>query len=222
MVIPAVAPIPIFIVDDHSMILDSLQTALMSYASLQILGGATEPEEALRRVTELQPKVVLLDICLPGRGSFELARDLINLKQGTRILLLSGFLADVFVAQSLKMRLSGYILKGESLDFLVDAIHRAADGQTVYSPAVEERVVFDESQQRFVARYETDLAALTPRQVEVLRHLACGQSVKEIAKIMHLSQKSVDSHKYRIMNKLGIHDRVELARFAIREGLMVP
>lgn len=69
-------------------------------------------------------------------------------------------------------------------------------------------------------RGESGLSSLTNRQLEVLRHLAVGQSVKEVARQMHLSEKSIDSHKYRIMNKLGIHDRVELARFAIREGLV--
>lgn len=75
---------------------------------------------------------------------------------------------------------------------------------------------------RCVSTHPAELTLLTSRQLEVLRHLARGDSVKEIARQMHLSQKSVDSHKYRIMSKLGIHDRVELARFAIREGLMLP
>lgn len=214
--------IPIMLVDDQSMVLEALKEALGSQPDFQVVGTAIECNEALEIAQSRKPKVVLLDLCIPGRGAFELAKDLVALGNGLRVIILSGFLADVFIAQSLKLRLAGYILKGESIQFLCDAVRRVASGETVYSPEVESRVIFDPSTHRFVARYESDLGTLTPRQVEVLRHLACGQSVKEIAKMMHLSQKSVDSHKYRIMNKLGIHDRVELARFAIREGLMVP
>lgn len=216
------APIKVLIVDDHVMVSESLKQSLNSQAGIEVIGTAVDSEVALQLATDQRPKIVLLDICLTGRGTFELARALLSLGGGLRVVLLSGFMADVFIAQSLKLRLSGYILKGESVEFLADAIRRVAAGETVYSPEVEARVVFDSDQQRFVAKYESELSSLTGRQIEVLRHLACGQSVKEIAKVMHLSQKSVDSHKYRIMNKLGIHDRVELARFAIREGLLVP
>lgn len=216
------SPINILLVDDHAMVLDALAHALQQNPDIRVVGTAANSDEALQKAAELRPKIVLLDICIPGRGAFEVARELLALGGGLRVLLLSGFLADVFIAQTLKLRLSGYILKGDPMATLVAAIRRVSEGETVYSPEVESRVIFDPVQQRFVARYESDLGMLTPRQVEVLRHLACGQSVKEIAKMMHLSQKSVDSHKYRIMNKLGIHDRVELARFAIREGLMVP
>lgn len=219
---PKAAPIKVLIVDDHVMVCESLSQSLNGLPDVEVVGTAVDSETALQLAAEKHPKVVLLDICLTGRGTFELARALLALGGGLRVVLLSGFMADVFIAQSLKLRLSGYILKGESVEFLADALRKVASGETVYSPEVESRVVFDSAQQRFVAKYESDLGTLTGRQIEVLRHLACGQSVKEIAKMMHLSQKSVDSHKYRIMNKLGIHDRVELARFAIREGLLVP
>lgn len=214
--------IRVMIVDDHAMVRESLSRALTSQEDMVVVGATGNTEDAVKLADRLRPKVVLLDICMTGRGTFEVARELQALGDGLRVVLLSGFLADVFISQCLKLRLSGYLLKGESLEFLSESIRRVAGGETAYSPEVEERLVFDEGQQRFVARSESELGLLTGRQVEVLRHLACGQSVKEIAKMMHLSQKSVDSHKYRIMNKLGIHDRVELARFAIREGLMVP
>ncbi len=215
-------PIPVLLVDDHLVLLESLSRTLAEYPGIQVVGIARTSEEALEQTKLHRPKVVLMDICIPGRGAFETARELQLLGGGLRILLLTGYLADVFLTQSLRMRLSGYLLKEESVDFIAEGIRRVAMGETVYSPKVESRLVFDRATQRFVAKSESDLAGLTSRQIEVLRHLSCGQSVKEIAAMMQLSQKSVDSHKYRIMNKLGIHDRVELARFAIREGLMVP
>jgi DNA-binding NarL/FixJ family response regulator len=113
-------------------------------------------------------------------------------------------------------------LKGEPIHNLAEAFLRAAAGEKTFSPAVAERLNYDPQTKRYSVKSETPLSSLTGRQLEVLRHLARGESVKEIARQMHLSQKSIDSHKYRIMNKLGIHDRVELARFAIREGLSNP
>jgi len=214
--------ITILIADDHEMFLEGLTAGLHAFPGLQVVGVARSTSEAIAQARVLRPRIVLLDICMPGDGVFEAVREIQNLAIGAKQLLISGFMADVFISQVLKLRMSGYILKGDSLAFLAEALTKVVGGETVFSKMIEERVVFDPQQHRFVARYESDLAMLTGRQLEVLRHLASGQSVKEIAKLMHLSQKSVDSHKYRIMNKLGIHDRVELSRFAIREGLMVP
>ncbi|MBI1348978.1 response regulator [bacterium] len=214
--------ISILIADDHEMVLEGLTSGLNTFPDLKVAGTARSTTDAVHQAKLLRPRVVLLDICMPGDGVFESAREIQSLGIGAKLILTSGFMADVFISQVLKLRMSGYILKGDSLQFLADAIRKVTGGETVFSRQIEERVVFDSQQHRFVARYESDLAMLTGRQLEVLRHLASGQSVKEIAKLMHLSQKSVDSHKYRIMNKLGIHDRVELSRFAIREGLMVP
>jgi DNA-binding NarL/FixJ family response regulator len=153
---------------------------------------------------------------------FDAAEDIWARCPESHLMLLSGFLADIFLEQALKHGFSGYVMKGEPFKQLATAIEAVAAGEWVFSPDVAERLIFNQQSNEYAVRHESDLSALTARQLEVLRHLACGQSVKEISQMMHLSQKSVDSHKYRIMNKLGIHDRVLLARFAIREGLMVP
>ncbi len=163
-----------------------------------------------------------MDVNLPGRGTFDAAEAVLSESPELRIILLTDQLADIFVGQAMRIRAAGYLLKNENFDRLCQVIERAVEGETYLSPEVKERVYFDPTEARYLPRIESDLTLLTTRQLEVLRHLARGDSVKEIAKQMHLSQKSVDSHKYRIMSKLGIHDRVELARFAIREGLMLP
>jgi DNA-binding NarL/FixJ family response regulator len=215
-------PIRVVIVDDHEMVLQSLCSCLEQHPSIQVVGTARTSDEVEQLVREANPHVVLMDLQLPGRGAFDAVADLREQNPSVKVLFLTGFLADVFVAQALRLQVEGYLMKGVSIGSLVNAIERVAAGETVYGQEVENRITFDPVSRRIVAKYECDLATLTGRQLEVLRHLARGESVKEIAREMQLSQKSVDSHKYRIMNKLGIHDRVELARFAIREGLMVP
>ena len=103
---------------------------------------------------------------------------------------------------------------------MISAIHAVAEGRPVFSERIRSRLDFDGEQNSYSLKINQAAADLTARQLEVLRHLARGASVKEVAKLMHLSQKSVDSHKYRIMNKLGIHDRVDLTRYAIREQII--
>ena len=208
--------------DEHLLLMEALRDRLEADPAIGVVGIATDSDRLVEIALEERPDLLVLDVNLPGRGTFDAGQEIITSLPKTRLLFLSGYVADIFIGQALQLRMAGYLLKSESFERLREGIHSAMMGELVLSKAVQERIIFDPIQRRRVPRSESDLSNLTGRQLEVLRHLARGQSVKEIARVMHLSQKSVDSHKYRIMNKLGIHDRVELARFAIREGLMLP
>lgn len=215
-------PIRVVLVDDHLVVLESLAARIDSDPTLDVVGTASTGEDGLKLILEFKPDVAVFDVDLPGRGSFDIAAELANRQKETKVVFLTGFLSDVFIEQALRLNAHGYLMKSEPAGVLIESIQRVARGEVCFSKDVEERVVFDPQQKRYVLRSESRLAALTGRQLEVLRHLARGQSVKEVAKVMHLSAKSIESHKYRIMHKLGIHDRVELARYAIREGLTPP
>jgi DNA-binding NarL/FixJ family response regulator len=215
-------PIRIVVADDHRMLLESLKARIDSEPDMQVVTVATDAEAALAQVELVRPDVLVLDIDLPGRGVFDVVAEHVHRLGQTRILYLSGFLSDVLLGRALALDAAGYILKGEPVSVLLDSIRRVADGQRAFSKEVEERLEYDKLRDGYRVRSESPLSALTARQLEVLRLLAKGQSVKQVARTMHLSEKSVDSHKYRLMNKLGIHDRVELARYAIREGLTNP
>lgn len=204
------------------MVLESLSARLSVVPQIQVVGTALTCDEGFRVAIERKPDVVLLDVNLPGRGAFDLAEDLISRRPDTRLIFVTGYLADIYLEQALKLNASGYLLKGEPVHILAKAILSAMTDEKTFSADVAERLIFDAATEKYSVKSQSSLSSLTGRQIEVLKHLARGESVKEIAKQMHLSQKSVDSHKYRIMNKLGIHDRVELARFAIREGLSNP
>lgn len=215
-------PIRIVLVDDHRILLESLAARIGREPDLQVEAATSDAEAALETVAESQPEVLLLDIDLPGTGPFDVLARVSAVSAETKTVFLSGYLSDALLERALKLNASGYVLKGEPVSFLLDAIRRVAEGELCFSREVEERLVFDPISKRQVIRNQSRLASLTNRQLEVLRLLAKGQSVKQVAQTMHLSEKSIDSHKYRLMNKLDIHDRVELARFAIREGLTTP
>lgn len=214
--------IRVVLADPQELFRDALAARFQGHPTIEIVGTTTDSDDLVQICRRDRPQVVVTDVTLPGRGSFDALEVILSERPQTRVVLLTGHVSDIFIGYAVRLGVAGYLLKEETFQDLVKAIERANAGEATFSARVKERVYFDTSEARYVARIESDLTLLTNRQLEVLRHLARGDSVKEIAKQMHLSQKSVDSHKYRIMNKLGIHDRVELARFAIREGLMLP
>jgi len=215
-------PIRIVLVDDHRILLESLAARIGSEPDLEVKSASSDPERAIESVAVIRPDVLVLDIDLPGTGPFSMVAAAAAVSKQTKTLFLSGFLSDVLIERALRLDASGYVLKGEPISFLLNAIRQVAAGEACFSREVAERLVYDPHQKRHVVKTESGLSSLTNRQLEVLRLLAKGQSVKQVAQTMRLSEKSVDSHKYRLMNKLDIHDRVELARFAIREGLTTP
>ena len=214
--------IQVALLDDHVMLLETLAARINGEPDLIVTCTASDAEEGFRKILEIKPQVAIMDVELPGRGIFDVVADLRTRQKETRVLILTGYTSDVFIEQALKNRVFGYMVKGEPVDVLLDGIRRVARGEQCFSPTVAARLNFDPARNRYALRHSSPFAGLSSRQIEVLRHLAKGESVKDVAKAMHLSQKSIDSHKYRIMHKLGIHDRVQLARFAIREGLLLP
>lgn len=214
--------IRIVLVDDHLMLVDSLVSSFHRDTQIEVVGTATNADEGLSLILETEPDVVILDVELPGRGSFDIAEEITSRLKNTKMIFLTGYLSDIFIELALRVNAVGYLLKGEPIESLIHAIKKAARGEYCFSQSVQERLVYDQKRNRYSIQSQSMLTSLTSRQIEVLRHLARGKSVKEVARSMHLSEKSIDSHKYRIMHKLGIHDRVELARYSIREGLTLP
>jgi DNA-binding NarL/FixJ family response regulator len=163
--------------------------------------------------------VALLDIDMPGLSSFEAARTIGIHSPATRIIFLSAFVRDHYVEQAVEVKASGYLTKTQSPEAVADAIRLVASGSTCYAPEVQMRIVLDNDCPRLDRSERSLLSGLTSRELEVLRQIAAGHSKKEIAGLLHLSEKTVETHSQRVMDKLDIHDRVGLARFAIREGL---
>ncbi len=214
--------IRVALLDDHRVLLDGLENRINLAPGFSVVGKSFCTDDAVEMLKQSSPDILLCDIEMPGKSVFSVIEEITPILPNLKVLILTGHLADAFVEQVLRNRLSGYLMKGEPMDKILDCIRQVVRGEQCFSPEVLQRLHFDTTHRNYVMKNPTALSALTGRQLEVMRLLAQGASVKEVARQLSLSEKSVDSHKYRLMYKLGVHDRVELTRLAIREGLMFP
>ncbi len=152
--------------------------------------------------------------------AFDFIRDGLRELRSARVILVADEMSDICLRQALLLNIAGILLKHESLEQQLAYVVAVARGQRSFSAEIEARLSYDESTDSYQLRAETPVGSLSKIQLEILRHLAKGDSLKVVATKMGLSRKSVDGHKYRLMNKLGLQDRVLLSRFAIREGFV--
>ncbi len=211
--------IRIILVDDHELVRSALSGQLSTQPDFDIVGEAADAQAALAGASEHRPDVLLRDIDMPGMICFDSARRIVSRFPETKIIFVSAFFHDHYIDQALKVRARGYLRKSEPIAQLMAAIREVAAGGVWFSEEVSARIVVGEGSAALDTATLTCVSTLSDREVEVLRYLARGMSKKQVAATMHLSPKTIDNHTCRIMNKLDIHDRVELARFAIREGL---
>lgn len=211
--------ISVLLVDDHALVRDALGSWLRGEEGIRVVGEVGSADEAVAMAVQHHPDIVLMDIDMPGLLAFEAARLIRSRSERSRIVFLSAFTSDRYIEDALKAEAAGYISKNQPPDTVVKAIRQVAAGGVYFSPEVQRRIVIESGGARLAKEGKTRVSTLTQREMEVLRYLARGLSKKEIAATMHLSVKTVDNHSASLMGKLDIHDRVELARFAIREGL---
>ncbi len=211
--------ISILLVDDHALLRETLADRLQSEIDMSVVGTACNARDAVLDAERVKPDLVVMDIDMPGKISFDAAREIQVLSPQTRILYLSGFFHDRYIQDALAAGAAGYITKDEPPDVLLRAIRMVASGHTYFSPNVQSRIVVSKSGVQLLDTPRARASLLTKREIEALRYVARGLQRQEIANEMHISIKTLDNHISRIKVKLGIHDRVELARYAIREGL---
>lgn len=211
--------IKLAIIDDHPLIRESLSLFLSKVEGIDVIGTYDNADDGIREVKKLKPDVALIDIEMPGRCPFEAIRSAKTEHMPTSFLFLSAYLSDSYIQEVSNCGASGYILKSSPIDQIVRAVRIVANGSQYFGNDVEKR--FIPASQNRSGRFDTNesrKAALTNREIEVLRYIARGHSVKEIANFMRLSARTVDRHKANIMEKLNIHNQVGLARYAIAEG----
>ena len=214
------ADIRILIVDDHAVVRESIAERLNREVGFALIGSAGNADEAVEKVRSCAPDVILMDIDMPGLNCFDAARAIMAIRPVAKVIFLSGHVHDGYIEQALAVKARGYLTKGDNAATVTTAIREVASGGAYFSEAVRARIIIGATGARLgKKKSKVRSATLTPREKEVLRYVAQGLEKKDMAEVMHLSAKTVDHHITRLMSKLNMHNKVELARFAIREGL---
>lgn len=212
--------ITVVLADDHAVLREMLALRLEQEPDFQVVAEAADAAAAVAAAQAQPVRLVVLDIDMPGLSPFAAARHLAEACPETRVVFLSGHLRDRYLDQALAAGAAGYLLKHEHLDTIVDGLRLVGRGHAAFSGAVRARM--RPARSSGGVEVEGRLDQLSARELETLRYLAGGLSHKEIAQVMQISPKTVEQHCTHLMDKLDIHDRVELTRFAIREGLLEP
>jgi DNA-binding NarL/FixJ family response regulator len=211
--------ISVLLVDDHAMVRGMLRSLLDNTEDIEVIAAVSNAGDAVTEVIRHQPDILLMDIDLPGLNCFEAVQTIRVRCPQTRTVFLSAFFHDRYIEQALEVQAWGYITKSESEESILKAIRKVHSGVAYFSPEVQARIVVDANGAKLANKIQSRTSTLTDRELEVLRYLARGMQKKEIGQVMYISVNTVNRHTTSLMNKLNIHDRVELARFAIREGL---
>ncbi|MCH7871049.1 MAG: response regulator transcription factor [Planctomycetes bacterium] len=214
--------VKILLADDHALLRGMLADRLQRDPQFEVVGAAGTADEAVTLAVKLAPDIIVLDIDMPGLNCFDAARTMISRHPGVKILFLSAHVHDHYIEQALKVGAMGYVTKGSAPEVVVNALHEIAADRAFFSEEIQARIVVDSGGARLAETGKTRISTLTEREMQVLGYIARGLAKKEIAEIMHVSVNTVDKHSAHLMRKLDIHDRVELTRFAIREGLTEP
>lgn len=210
----------IIIVDDHEMFRAGLRTLLEATSDYQVVGEAADGPQMLELIRTRSPEIAITDITMPGMNGVEAARRAREIDPACKIIALSMHSERPFVTAMLRAGASAYLLKNSAANELTAAIAAVLRGETYLSPKIAGGLVDDHVRRPSAARPSPSVfAALTPREREVLQLLTEGQTSKEIAATLHISLKTVETHRSQIMNKLGIRSVAELTKYAIREGL---
>jgi len=208
----------ILICDDHTLFVEGIKAMLRNESSLEIVGEARDGRQAVELVKELKPDLLLMDVSMPDMNGFDATQRVQELDPNAKVLILTMHDEEELVSRCLEAGAAGYIIKDAPASQLLYAIEMVQKGERYLSPVVLKQVVAGYVKNANVP--QTSYDRLSPREREVLKLLAEGLSVKEVATRLNLSVKTVDVHKTNLMKKIDVHDRTELIKYAIRQKLI--
>ncbi|MDZ8051707.1 MAG: response regulator [Aulosira sp. ZfuVER01] len=211
--------IRVLLADNHTLVRAGLRALLHTIQGIQVIAEAGDGREALHLIAKHQPDVVLMDIAMPEMNGLEAAAHVVKEFPQVRVIMLSMHANEEYVLQALRIGAMGYLLKDAGISELELAIKAISQGETYLSPAVSKHVVANYLQR--VGNEPNSLEQLTSRQREILQLIAEGRSTKEIAELLYISVKTVETHRMQLMKRLDIHDVAGLVRYAIRMGLVI-
>lgn len=210
--------IKILLADDHNLIREGLRTLISDEPNMSVIAEAEEGRTAVQLAVKLSPDVVIMDISMPGLNGIEATRQILAKSPAPKVIALSMHTERRMILEMLNAGASGYLLKDCAFGEVIRAIETVMSNCTYLSPKIADIIVKD-----YIHRIPPNdlfsLTLLSPREREVLQLLAEGKKTRDIASLLHVSAKTVDTYRTQIMEKLGIYSIAELTKYAIREGL---
>ena len=211
--------IQVLLADDHPIVRKGLRALLEGEAGIEVIGEAEDGREAVQKTQELLPDVVLMDLSMPALSGLEATRQIKKRFPEVKVLVLTRHANEEYVFQILRAGASGYVVKKAAPTELMLAIKAVYQGDSFLSPAIS-RPVIEEYIRKAEAMTEDRYDRLTDREREVLQLIAEGHSSREIAELLHISEKTVRSHRANLIDKLDIHSTAELTQYAMRKGVV--
>ena len=211
-------PITVLVADDHAIVRVGLANLLGAQPDIRVVGTAAEGRDTVRQVVQLQPEVVVMDIAMPQMNGIDAAREIRERVPQARVVILSMYSSVEYVFHALEAGASGYLLKESAANEIVDAVRAVHAGRRYLSPKIAEAIAVG------IGRNDTasPIESLSKRERQILQLVAEGHSSSQIAAMLNLSPKTVDTYRSRLMQKLHIGDVANLVKFAIQHGLTPP
>jgi len=211
--------IKVVVADDHTILRQGIKALLDNQAGIEVIGEAKDGREALTLIERLQPDVILMDIAMPGLNGLEATRRIKKKFPKIKVLVLTMYTNEEYVFQILQAGANGYLVKETAFQDLISAITAVYRDEAFMSPSISKKVI-NRYTQRAQKTNDTTCDVLTTREREVLQLIAEGSSSKKIAEALFISPKTVETHRTHIMDKLNIHNRTDLVKYAIRKGIV--
>ena len=208
--------IKVLIVDDHELVRAGLKQLLNDTSDIKVIDECDNGEEAVNKAKELHPNIVLMDINMPGLGGMEATRKILRFSPQTKVIVVSVIDTEPFPSRLLELGASGYISKDSTPDELRQAVRRVHAGELYLGPKIAQRVAL----RHITTGTDSPFASLSRRELQVMQMIIKGLKAPEIAKMLHISPKTINSYRYRLFDKLSINSDVELTHKAIQYGVL--
>jgi len=215
-----VKKIRVLIADDHGIVRRGLRLQLEQEDAFEVVGEAAEGREAVRMAEELMPDVVIMDIAMPNLNGIQATAQLVKKNPQTGVIMLSMYSDETYLTRTLAAGAKGYLLKENADADLYDAVKNVAQGKPFFSSAIANTLLEDYMRQLQQRGLQDSYDLLTDREKEILQLLAEGRSNKEVASVLNLSTNTVETHRTRIMQKLGLHSSAEIVLYAVRKRII--
>jgi len=208
--------IKIILVDDHDMVRTGLKRLLEDFSDIEVIAEASSGEQAITAVQTHKPDIALMDLSMPGIGGFEATRKLLRIHQDLKIIIVTMHNEDIFPQRLLNIGAMGYVTKEANVQEIVKAIHEVMHNKRYISPVIAQQMALSGAQDAEKSPFES----LSERELQVMLMLMDGHKVNTISEKLCLSPKTISTYRYRLYDKLGVNSDMELARLALRYGIM--